>query len=210
MLECISSKRKYFLYPEGQLCTIEELERLLGFKFLAHSAFETQEAGEDVRARGLEKLNNGSIEKRALELGHRYIQEIEAGYIPSVSIRQVHESVGYGLFAEEEISQGSYVGEYVGIVRKNDRRYTEPLNHYCYEYPVPDSIGRHFVIDATQGNLTRFINHSYTPNLQPIHVFYEGYYHLIFIAMADISKGTQLSYDYGKNYWYIRRPPINL
>jgi SET domain-containing protein len=66
------------------------------------------------------------------------------------------------------------------------------------------------VIDATKGNLTRFINHSIHPNLKPIHVFYEGFYHLIFLALRRIEKGTQLSYDYGKNYWYIREKPVEL
>jgi len=28
------------------------------------------------------------------------------------------EAVGYGLFAEEHIEKGSYVGEYTGIVRQ--------------------------------------------------------------------------------------------
>jgi uncharacterized protein len=75
---------------------------------------------------------------------------------------------------------------------------------------VPDSLGRSFVIDATQGNLTRFINHSFTPNLRPVHVYYAGFYHLIFLAMQRIEKGTQLSYSYGKNYWYLRGKPAEL
>jgi SET domain-containing protein len=64
------------------------------------------------------------------------------------------------------------------------------------------------VIDATQGNLTRFINHSRDPNLQPIHVFYDGFYHLIFIALRKIQQGEELSYDYGQSYWYLRDPPV--
>jgi hypothetical protein len=142
-----------------------------------------------------------------LELGKKFIDKINAAYIPQVSVRWISDKVGYGLFAEETIARESYVGEYTGVVRKNDRRYFEPLNNYCYEYPVDDEIGRSFVIDATQGNLTRFINHSKSPNLRPIHVFYEGYYHLIFIALRQIEKGQELSFNYGESYWYLRAPP---
>lgn len=203
-------QKKYQYFPGGGFHTLNELEALLQFKFLPQIAFETPEAQQDVLTRGLEKLNNSGISEETLMLGQKYKREIEAAYIPDVSVRFLDPKVGTGLFAEEEIETGSYVGEYTGIVRKNDRRYMEPLNDYCYEYPVPDYIGRSFVIDATQGHLTRFINHSYNPNLKPVHVFYEGYYHLIFIALERIKKGAQLSYNYGKNYWYIRRPPLEL
>jgi hypothetical protein len=159
-------------------------------------------------ARGQAKFQNNLVIPQALELGRKHIDKIKAAYIPPVFVRWISDRVGYGLFAKEEISEESYVGEYTGIVRKNDRRYFEPLNNYCYEYPVDDEIGRSFVIDATQGNLTRFINHSSKPNLQPIHVFYDGYYHLIFVALRPIQKGEELSYDYGESYWYLRDPPL--
>ncbi len=118
--------------------------------------------------------------------------------------------MGYGLFAEEEIPESFFVGEYTGIVRENNRRYFEPLNNYCYEYPIPDSIGRSFVIDATHGNLTRFINHSFQPNLKAGYAFLDGFYHCIFIAIRSIAKGSQLTYNYGQTYWYIRTPPKDI
>ncbi len=183
--------------------SISELEEKLRFKFLPAIAFESPEDKEDIKTRGL----NAQVSIEAEELGKRYAPQILAAYIPAVSVRFIDENVGYGLFAEEPISAGSYVGEYTGIVRRNDRRHFEPLNNYCYEYPVPDSIGRSHVIDATAGNLTRFINHSYTPNLQSTHVFLDGFYHLIFLALHPIQKDTQLTFNYGKNYWYIRSSP---
>ena len=179
----------------------KDLEQALRFKFLLHNVFEEK---DDVLARGLASTPTDE----AIQLGTQFVDKIEAAYISDVSIRRVSDEVGYGLFAEEVIESGSYVGEYTGIVRKNDvRRYLEPLNNYCYEYPVPDSLGRSFVIDATQGNLTRFINHSFTPNLRPVHVYHGGFYHLIFLAIKRIELGNQLFYDYGKNYWYLRGVP---
>lgn len=194
----------YQLHPDGLFYSIAELEARIPFNFLPCITFESLEDQADILARGQAKQVNPQAE----ELGKKYIEKIEAAYIPQVSVRWITDQVGYGLFAEEEIPLGSYVGEYTGIVRRNDRRYFEALNNYCYEYPVEDEIGRSFVIDATQGNLTRFINHSFHPNLQPVHVFYDGYYHLIFIALISIKKGEQLSYDYGESYWYLRGPPV--
>lgn len=187
--------------------SILELEKRIPFKFLSCISFETLEDQADILARGQAKYQNNLVALESLELGKKFIEKIETAYLPQVSVRWISDLVGYGLFSEEEIAAGSYVGEYTGIVRRNDRRYFEPLNNYCYEYPVDDEIGRSFVIDATQGNLTRFINHSSCPNLRPVHVFYNGYYHLIFIALRLIQKGEQLSYDYGESYWYLRDRP---
>lgn len=195
------------LQPDGLFYSIAELEARIPFKFLPCITFESLKDQADILARGQAKLQNNQVKAQSLELGIKFIEKIEAAYIPQVSVMWISDHVGYGLFAEEEIAPGKYVGEYTGIVRKNDRRYFEPLNNYCYEYPVDDEIGRSFVIDATQGNLTRFINHSSKPNLQPIHVFYGGYYHLIFVALSPIQKGDQLSFDYGESYWYLRSPP---
>ena len=173
-------------------------------------SFESSEAKKDIRSRGLAKLKSNEVSLKSQQLGKKFSEQIESGYLPKVSVRWIHDQVGYGLFAEENLAKGAYAGEYTGIVRENNRRYFEPLNNYCYEYPVPDDIGRSFVIDATQGNLTRFINHSFTPNLQPIHVFYDGFYHLIFLTLQKIKKGQQLSYNYGQSYWYVRGSPVNL
>jgi hypothetical protein len=203
-------KKEFLCFPEGKLYTIQELEKNLDFHFLSQIAFETPSEREEVREKGLDKLKKGGITQEALELGDKLGEKIEGAYIPAVSVRWLGDNLGHGLFAEEPLEEGSYVGEYTGIVRKNDRRYFAPLNNYCYEYPVPDYIGRHFVIDATEGNLTRFINHSFHPNLQPVHVFYEGFYHLVFFALERIEKGIQLCYNYGHSYWYVRNPPVSL
>ena len=204
-------EKKFFkIYPEKRLYTIKELEKRLQFTFLKNISFESPEEKEMIRTKGLEKWKNNEISIEEKELGNRFRHEIKTGYIPAVSIHWIDENVGYGLFAEEDLSQGSYVGEYTGIVRENDKRYIEPLNNYCYRYPVLDDLGRDYVIDAIQGHLTRFINHSFLPNLKPTYSYYEGFYHLIFVAISPIKKYSQLTYNYGRNYWYIRSKPIEL
>jgi uncharacterized protein len=199
--------RSFQCFPDGRFYTIEELEIHLNFKFLSQIDFETIADSREIRKKGIEKLKNNKVNKKSRALGNKFFKQIKIAYIPDVSIRSL-ENIGYGLFSEQNLYAGNYVGEYTGIIRKNDRRYFEPLNNYCYEYPVFDHIGRSFVIDATKGNLTRFINHSFNPNLKPVYAFYEGFYHLIFLALRDIKKGTQLCYNYGQNYWNIRERPI--
>jgi SET domain-containing protein len=63
-------------------------------------------------------------------------------------------------------------------------------------------------VDALQeGNVTRFINHSNVPNLEPRCFVERGLLHQVFMARQKISKGTQLTFDYGNDYW-IRRQKI--
>lgn len=181
----------------GKRYSIPRVEKKLSFRFLPALAFERE--GFD----GQLKEANASQKK----LGRLYHSQINSSYLAPSEVRWVSKKVGYGLFAQIDLQKGGYVGEYTGIVRKNDRRYTEPLNHYCYEYPAIDSLGRPYVIDATHGHLTRFINHSAVPNLKPVYSFVEGFYHLIFIALRAIEIGEQFSYNYGANYWYLRAPP---
>lgn len=200
--------QKVFL--DNQKFSIQELEKRLQFKYLSQNAFESKRDRDEIHRRGLKKLQDLQVSQEAQDLGKKWIDSILSSYISNVSVRFIHETVGFGLFSEEDLSVGTFVGEYTGLVRKNDRRYTEPLNNYCYEYPVPDNLGRSYVIDATQGNLTRFINHSFHPNLKPFHVFYDGFYHLIFLTIFPIQKGAQLFYNYGNSYWYIREPPTLL
>lgn len=203
--------KESFLYlPDEKCFSAHELEKKLAFTYLLHNIYESEKEKEEIYDRGMKKKEDNKVRSKALALGEEHRSKIEAGFIPLVSIRWVDPKVGHGLFAEEEISVGSYVGEYTGLVRKNDRRYTEPLNDYLYEYPVEDYIGRSYVIDAKQGNMTRFINHSSNPNLKPVHVFIDGFYHLIFLSLCPIAKGTQLSYHYGPIYWYLREKPSDL
>lgn len=186
---------------------IDKLAKVLGFQYLHHNGFESPEDRANVLAKGLAKFESRLVAKEALDLGQRFFQQIRGAHLAKLEVRFINDAVGHGCFAAEDIEAGSFVGEYTGIVRENNRRYFEPLNNYCYEYPILDSLDRSYVIDATQGNLTRFINHSANPNLKPVYAFIEGMYHCIFLAISDIKKKTQLTYDYGKSYWYIRESP---
>jgi SET domain-containing protein len=185
--------------------TIEELEKLLNFKYLHKITFTTFEERQDIQAKGFNEWKNKKVRLEAEELGHKYLKEIEAGTLSDISIRWIDADCGHGLFVEEDLEAGAYVGEYTGVIRNHYRRQLlEPINNYCYQYPLPDTLEGGVVIDATDGNFTRFINHSRKPNLQQAYAFHNGFYHLIFLAAHPIKKGTQLSYNYGSAFWSIR------
>ncbi len=121
-------------------------------------------------------------------------------------IKKVNPLVGYGVFAEKMISELTYIGEYTGVVRKR-RFWKDSSNDYVFGYVI----GPHdtkWVIDAKEkGNFTRFINHSYQPNLTSRWIIVDGIAHIIFFANRLIMPGEQLTYDYGPYYWRKRSFP---
>jgi len=180
-----------------------ELQEKLQFVYLDQITVLKPEEQEKIILDGPQYLDH-----IAEENGKKYQNLIESSYTPKVSVRWISQEVGYGLFAEEDLPENSYVGEYVGHIRKNNEH--GELNHYLYKYPVLDEIGRNYVIDATCGNLLRFANHSFAFNMKHTYAFANRFYHAIFITIRPIVKGEQLTYSYGKNYWYLRGNPTEL
>jgi hypothetical protein len=185
-------------------CSLKELEALLNFQYLQKLTFSPE---EKILEKGLQKYQKGDVLQEHLLLGKKFEKEIQDGLSPQVSVRFCQSGVGFGLFAEEDLEEDIFVGEYTGLVRKNND-YLK-MNDYLYSYPVEDSIGRNYVIDATNGNLMRFVNHSFWPNLKPSYAFIDGIYHVILVTIMPIQKGRQLTYDYGRNYWYVRSSPCS-
>lgn len=78
------------------------------------------------------------------------------------AVRYVNKEVGFGLFATESIESGTFIGEYVGVVKRvstNEER--GPSSAYSANYGQDGSTE----INAYEfGNIIRFLNHSDTPN----------------------------------------------
>lgn len=186
---------------EERMVSTRMLGNIVGFQYLRRSRFE---AKKEVYKKGLES----SPTQQEKEMGRKFIAKIRSHYIPPVSVRWIDAEVGYGLFAEAPIEQECYIGEYTGLVRaQNDPWYEESNDAYFFRYPITDALGRCYLIDASEGNFTRFINHSDSPNLESISAYYRGYYHVIFLTMHRIEKGKQLLVHYGKEYWSCGRSP---
>ncbi len=189
---------------------IRGLERKFHFQYFTQNRFESEAARAELLERGMRAFRAGCVSKKSVAMGEMYRSLMEMHHFVPSEVRWIDENIGCGLFAAESIGVHQFVGEYTGLVRKNNRRYIEPLNHYCYEYPILDELGRSHVIDATSGSLARFINHSKMPNLKPTYVFLDGFFHVIFVALKKISVGEQLCYNYGPSYWYIRPQPVEI
>lgn len=172
--------------------------------FLPTLRFGSQKIFEKVQ--GL--CENAELDRRQKWLGVFFGQEIAQGICHrDLLIGWVSSEIGYGVFALDEIPAFAFIGEYTGEVRKRKR--ADKHNHYCFDYSIGEKSP--FLIDAEkQGNLTRFINHSSRPNLEPAAVFSEGAMHLILVSKRPIAKGEQLTYDYGEEYWRKRSLPLTI
>lgn len=138
----------------------------------------------------------------------RYSRQLAMGMTAPLHIQWIDESMGWGAFAAKEIAEGSFVGEYTGVVRRIDTSNPD-LNDYCFHYPTKLWSRTIFVIDAgKEGNAMRFVNHSDTPNLKPYCFVERRLLHLCFLASRKILEGEQLTFDYGNHYWRHRKKEL--
>ncbi|XP_022132629.1 histone-lysine N-methyltransferase SUVR5 isoform X2 [Momordica charantia] len=124
------------------------------------------------------------------------------------------ETKGWAVRAGEPILRGTFVCEYIGEVldeqeanRRRDRYNTEGN---CYFLDVDAHINdisrlvegsARYIIDATNyGNVSRFINHSCSPNLVTYQVLVESMEyqcsHIGLYASRDIATGEELTFNY--------------
>jgi hypothetical protein len=122
------------------------------------------------------------------------------GIRQSMSVRWVDALKGWGLFADESIAEMTCIGEYVGVVKKRDRK-KDRDNSYIFEYAI-DTYDTGYVIDAERrGNHTRFINHSDEPNVISRWLIIDGLPRIIFFTNRKILPSEELVVDYGPYYW---------
>ena len=101
-----------------------------------------------------------------------------------------------GLFAKSDINKGEKVIEYIGRkfthkqVEENDR-FDNSKAIYLF------TLNERYVLDGdTKTNTAKYINHSCDPNCEVDII--KG--KIWIIAIKDIKKGDELSYDYGFGY----------
>jgi SET domain-containing protein len=98
---------------------------------------------------------------------------------------------GKGLFAEEDIPKGVCVIEYIGrVVGQQEAENDE--GRYLFD------VNSRTTIDGNiPSNRARYINHSCVPNCEAT-----GPHDKVFIfSRKRIPAGTELTYDYGKEYF---------
>ncbi|KAK2372790.1 histone-lysine N-methyltransferase SUVR5 [Trifolium repens] len=124
------------------------------------------------------------------------------------------EKKGWAVRAGETILRGTFVCEYIGEVldvqeaRNRRERYDTTNSSYFYDINARvNDMSRlieeqvQYVIDATKnGNVSRFINHSCSPNLVSHQVLVESMdcerSHIGFYASRDIGLGEELTYGF--------------
>ena len=179
------------------------LEKHHSFIYAKHLVFADIDLEHSIK----NALLNANIPEIAIHYGKLYEKELLLGEEVPSSIQFLNEEIGFGLYSTLDLPEGAFIGEYTGLISENSPYYK--IKNYVFSYPLEDHTGRKFSIDAQpHGNQTRFINHSFNPNLTPVHAFHNGLYHVILIAIKPIIKGEQFTYSYGHSYWYARGSPI--
>ena len=101
-----------------------------------------------------------------------------------------------GLFAKTDIKKGEKVIEYKG--RKFTHKQVEEDDRFDNSKAIYlFTLNEHYVLDGdTKTNIAKYINHSCDPNCEVDII--KG--KIWIIAIKDIKKGDELSYDYGFGY----------
>jgi len=188
------------------LTTENEIESKFNISYLPKLEFANSKILEKIQKRCDRKLRWKKHSKVNFWNCSLYENSLLQGKSIDFILKKVNPLVGYGVFAKNPISYLTYIGEYTGIVRKRHKK-QDSLNDYVFGYVIGPQ-DTPWVIDAEKkGNFTRFINHSYTPNLTSRWMICDGVAHIILFANRKIKAGEQLTYDYGPYYWRKRSFP---
>jgi uncharacterized protein len=102
-------------------------------------------------------------------------------------------SAGFGLFAGKEFKRGDLVTEYTGETI-TEAEANRRGGKYLFE------LNKKWTIDGkSRKNIARYINHSCKPNCYPELNVNET--RVFIYAKTRISAGTELTYNYGKDYF---------
>jgi uncharacterized protein len=185
----------------------KQLEEIFPIKYTPVLQFSDGRTHDQIQKKCDKALRKGWITPRQKWLGIYYASGIRGTLSLDLTIRWIDEIIGYGVFTNTDLPANAFIGEYAGVVRKR-RFFKRWQNLYCFDYNIGEGRRVGYVIDGQDtGNYTRFINHSFEPNLEPVSVYCDGCVHVILHAKSSIPAGTQLSYDYGEDYWKKRNKP---
>jgi len=199
-IKIVSENTSFYVHPD-------EFAEKMGVRYL--SGLEIARTLPNKFAHILEKYlkrDEGLFQfnKINLNLTRLYGRLVRDGYTNTgLYIKRINLIKGYGVYADKSISRAEMIGEYTGVLKVDFIRNKQ----FALDYVVEG-----FVIDPKgAGNITRYVNHDFTPNVRKEFVFIDGMWHVIFVAKSDIESGEQLFHDYGKDYWFEHEhKPLNL
>lgn len=175
------------------------------FEYIDELEFSDQVLLSKVQKRCAIKLKKSKLAAYNRWSNSIFGDDLEKRRLKKVSIEKIHPLVGYGVVAKEKILPLTFVGEYVGQVRKRVR--SDSKNDFAFGYVI-GPYDTPWVIDASKkGNFTRFFNHSYSPNLMSRWIIRDNVAHIGFFTTKTIQIGEQMTFDYGPYYWRRRPTP---
>lgn len=199
--------------PEGNTFLVhsfKDFEQIFKIGYLPSLRFIDGKTQNKIEKSCAKALSKGRITSKQKWLGHYYSAEIHGSLHLDLRIDWIDEKMGYGVFANKEIPMNAFIGEYTGILRER-RFFGRWKNRYCFDYNIGEGRNSGYVIDAQNfGNHTRFLNHSFEPNLEPASVYCDGILHVIVFAIKLIPANVQLCYNYGEDYWKKREKPFKI
>ena len=185
--------------------SIQRFEELFEITYYPQLEFANWEVEQFVRNKCRKAHKKENIGELALWLGTLHKNQLEKAEIPDITIRWIHESIGYGVFTNQTLKKWAFVGEYTGLLRRRNLFFPN-INDYCFMYPRQWIALKAFTIDSQkQGNYTRFINHSDSPNCESVSVLHNGVFHIVFRTIKEIPPESEFTYDYGSIYWTRRK-----
>ena len=132
--------------------------------------------------------------------------ELDALALSLVEVRDTGSAKGLGLFARQELSDNTWVGDYVGEVLSQEE--------YLQRYPNEDaayvlSANTDYNIDAAdpaRSSFLRYANHSRDFNMiyTVLRVRGRRQKHVKFYTTRRVLPGEELCFDYGEQYWTER------
>lgn len=177
--------------------SVEELQAAFHFTFSTTLSFRTEEEKRKIIENCPYSIKYEWLLGSGSQLEESYREAFLRNDFVDTYVKWIDAATGYGLFADFDIPEHFFIGEYVGVVCVVDKKKPE-LNPYCFHYPTRFWSYHPCIIDAKcEGNLARFINHSLQPNLHPLWILEEGVLHLIFYAKKSIKAGEELTFNYG-------------
>ena len=201
---------QFFIQKDQDMQTwsLQQFEEEMEITYLSHLFFEEENVLRWMQHKCQKALDIGVIDEKQVWHGAYFVKEIHEGSLAPIYLKWIDPIMEWGLFAKEDIAAGAYIGEYTGCVKKYQKS-VDDKNAYCFEYSIGGVKSTPYTIDAKErGNLTRFINHSFSFNLQQIPVFLDGIMHVVFRTNQAVAKDEQLTYNYGTHYWKKREKPI--